>query len=198
MSTTIESLDFLLRGTSYLPYWGWHDDNRHADGTAEYRPAMQQVRAEFAEFLAVIRGRLWDKPTRALQLGLGMCEASHHVWMRLFDHVVTLDSRETWVDWRRNPGCDCHKLDALSIATTVRDAYGDFDLLFIDADHTHDGVEIEHTLYAPLVAKGGIVAFHDALPRKGFEEVEVHRYIDQLPYRMQHVGCEVGIAWYIR
>ena len=195
---TIKSIDFLLHGTSYLPYWGWHDDNRHADGTADYRPAMQQVRAEFDEFLSVLRGRLQDRPTRMLQLGLGMCEASHHVWMKCFDTVVTLDHREHWVNWRCNPGSDCHELEALSVATAVRDAYGDYDLLFIDADHTYNGVKNEHELYAPMVAKGGIIAFHDAVRREGFEEVEVHLFVNQLPYYVERIGREVGIAWYVK
>lgn len=35
------------------------------------------------------------------------------------------------------------------------------DMLFIDADHTYEGVKLDYTMYAPLVRKGGIIAFHD-------------------------------------
>jgi len=35
------------------------------------------------------------------------------------------------------------------------------DFLFIDADHTYEGVKRDFELYSPLLAKNGIVAFHD-------------------------------------
>lgn len=35
------------------------------------------------------------------------------------------------------------------------------DFLFIDADHTAEGVRNDFRLYSPLVRKGGIIAFHD-------------------------------------
>jgi len=38
------------------------------------------------------------------------------------------------------------------------------DLLFIDGDHTYDGVRRDFEMYSPLVRKGGIIAFHDICP----------------------------------
>jgi predicted O-methyltransferase YrrM len=35
------------------------------------------------------------------------------------------------------------------------------DFLFIDGDHSYEGVKRDFELYGPLVRKGGIVAFHD-------------------------------------
>lgn len=35
------------------------------------------------------------------------------------------------------------------------------DFLFIDGDHTYDGVKSDFEMYSPLVGEGGIVAFHD-------------------------------------
>ncbi|MFX1395149.1 MAG: class I SAM-dependent methyltransferase, partial [Promethearchaeota archaeon] len=35
------------------------------------------------------------------------------------------------------------------------------DLLFIDGDHSYDGVKKDFEMYAPLVKKNGIIAFHD-------------------------------------
>ena len=37
------------------------------------------------------------------------------------------------------------------------------DLLFIDADHSYAGVSRDFALYAPLVAAGGMIVFHDIL-----------------------------------
>lgn len=38
------------------------------------------------------------------------------------------------------------------------------DFLFIDGDHSYDGVKRDFEMYAPLVRAGGLVAFHDIVP----------------------------------
>jgi cephalosporin hydroxylase len=38
------------------------------------------------------------------------------------------------------------------------------DLLFVDGDHTYEGVRRDFTDYAPLVRSGGLIAFHDIVP----------------------------------
>ena len=35
------------------------------------------------------------------------------------------------------------------------------DFLFIDGDHSYEGVKTDFELYSPLVKKGGIISFHD-------------------------------------
>ena len=48
------------------------------------------------------------------------------------------------------------------------------DFLFIDADHTAQGVRADYRLYSPLVRKGGMIAFHDigiTLPEYGVRAV---------------------------
>jgi predicted O-methyltransferase YrrM len=41
---------------------------------------------------------------------------------------------------------------------------GKFDFLFIDGDHSYDGVRRDFELYSPLAADGALVAFHDIVP----------------------------------
>jgi predicted O-methyltransferase YrrM len=38
------------------------------------------------------------------------------------------------------------------------------DFLFIDGDHTYEGVKQDFEMYTPLVRKGGLVAMHDIVP----------------------------------
>ena len=38
------------------------------------------------------------------------------------------------------------------------------DFLFIDGDHSYEGVRKDFEMYSPLVGKGGIIAFHDIVP----------------------------------
>lgn len=58
---------------------------------------------------------------------------------------------------------DSHDLDTLR---TVREQLhgSQLDFLFIDGDHSLEGVSKDFEMYAPLVRKGGIIAFHDIVP----------------------------------
>jgi predicted O-methyltransferase YrrM len=50
------------------------------------------------------------------------------------------------------------------------------DVLFIDGDHTTDGVKFDHIVYGPLVRSGGIIAFHDIDAWAFISEVQVPTY----------------------
>jgi len=39
-----------------------------------------------------------------------------------------------------------------------------FDFLFIDGDHSYEGVKKDFEMYRPLLAKDGVIAFHDITP----------------------------------
>lgn len=40
----------------------------------------------------------------------------------------------------------------------------ELDLLFIDGDHSYEGVKQDFLSYSPLVRKGGWITFHDIIP----------------------------------
>ena len=55
-----------------------------------------------------------------------------------------------------------------AVVEHVRDLLGGrrLDLLFIDGDHTYDGVRRDFESYRSLVRPGGIIAFHDISPAR--------------------------------
>ena len=57
---------------------------------------------------------------------------------------------------------DSHKI---SILEETYEIFGDHkvDFLFIDGDHTYDGVKKDYEMYSPLVRSGGLIAFHDII-----------------------------------
>ena len=67
----------------------------------------------------------------------------------------------------KNPGQTVHVIHGDSHAPQtpgqVQKILGDraLDLLFIDGDHTYDGVRQDYLMYSPLVRPGGLIAFHD-------------------------------------
>jgi len=57
------------------------------------------------------------------------------------------------------------------------------DLLFIDGDHTYEGVKRDFDLYSPLVSKGGVIALHDILPHATDPGVGVYRLWNEVKGR---------------
>ncbi len=51
-----------------------------------------------------------------------------------------------------------------------------FDFLFIDGDHTYEGVKQDFEDYSPLVCKGGLIALHDILHHPQVPECDVDRF----------------------
>ena len=55
----------------------------------------------------------------------------------------------------------------------------ELDLLFIDGDHTYDGVRSDFLMYSPLVRAGGLIAFHDII-KTSWAGCEVDRFWAEL------------------
>ncbi|MFH0806294.1 MAG: class I SAM-dependent methyltransferase [Candidatus Brennerbacteria bacterium] len=62
------------------------------------------------------------------------------------------------------------------------------DLLFIDGDHTYEGVKKDFLMYSPLVKNGGLVAFHDVAyhPFAG-PDCEVEKFWNEIKGKYEHV-----------
>ena len=60
------------------------------------------------------------------------------------------------------------------------------DVLFIDGDHTYQGVKKDFELWSPLVRPGGLIFFHDILPHKTVEHCEVDKLWAELKPRYPH------------
>lgn len=66
---------------------------------------------------------------------------------------------------------------------------GELDLLFIDGDHSYDGVKRDFEMYSPLVRKGGLIAFHDIVPHPQEPQCQVNRFWKEIS--LQFGGEEI-------
>lgn len=83
------------------------------------------------------------------------------------------------------------------------------DFLFIDGDHSYEGVKTDFALYSPLVAAGGMIMFHDTRPRTSpdpITPIEVPRFWDEVKddYRHQEFvgepirdGMGIGVLYVV-
>lgn len=79
------------------------------------------------------------------------------------------------------------------------------DFLFIDGDHTYEGVKQDFEMYSPLVRPEGMIALHDILPRSDIPSIQVDRFWSEIrssypsqeligPSGTRKIGC--GILTY--
>jgi predicted O-methyltransferase YrrM len=81
---------------------------------------------------------------------------------------------------------DSHQLETLDQLRAVLSGRA-IDFLFIDGDHTYDGVRRDFEMYAPLVRRGCPIAFHDVLPHAQQPDCEVDRFWSEIKSRYRSI-----------
>jgi predicted O-methyltransferase YrrM len=61
------------------------------------------------------------------------------------------------------------------------------DFLFIDGDHTYEGVKRDFKMYFPLVREGGIIAFHDICLHPPETKCEVSKFWSKVKQKYKYV-----------
>lgn len=98
---------------------------------------------------------------------------------------------------------DSHSFDVVAQVLSALNGRA-VDFLFIDGDHTFDGVQADFLTYTPLVASDGIVALHDVVPYPEVPECQVDRFWREhvLPRHPRaktirtdgdYAGCGIGV-----
>jgi cephalosporin hydroxylase len=68
---------------------------------------------------------------------------------------------------------DSHKKNTLE---SIKDIVvgNKIDFLFLDGDHTYNGIKKDFEFYSPMVMSGGMIAFHNIIKKDDFGESEIH------------------------
>jgi len=61
------------------------------------------------------------------------------------------------------------------------------DFLFIDGDHTYEGVKKDFQMYSPLVKENGIIAFHDIVIHPPHMACEVNSFWNEIKLQYKHI-----------
>ncbi|BCX15609.1 MAG: hypothetical protein KatS3mg097_501 [Candidatus Parcubacteria bacterium] len=80
---------------------------------------------------------------------------------------------------------DSHKEETLNKVKEVLNG-NQLDFLFIDGDHSYEGVKKDFEMYSPLVRKGGIIAFHDINIHLNAPEIGVNKFWNEIKNRFVH------------
>lgn len=133
--------------------------------------------------------RLWVlvqalRPKRTLEIGLDE-GGTLFLWTRAAEpdaQLIAVDTRPPGRLGRLSPfqlvrrafacemqrvhlllGRDSHAPETRNLVLSLL-AGEHLDFLFIDGDHSYEGVKTDFELYSPLVRRGGLIAFHDVWP----------------------------------
>lgn len=109
-------------------------------------------------------------------------------WEPIREKVIT--ARSQWTSW---PGVDRLRIvEGNSQVPAAIEAAGveSIDVLFIDGDHSYEGVKADFDLWSPLVRPGGVVAFHDTVPTSWAHEPGVVQLVSELKWHRRLASVE--------
>jgi predicted O-methyltransferase YrrM len=79
------------------------------------------------------------------------------------------------------------------------------DLLFLDGDHSYEGIKKDFNMYCGLVKKGGMIVFHDIAKTAASADCKVNMFWDQIKHQYRNkelvenkdqTGSGIGIIFY--
>jgi predicted O-methyltransferase YrrM len=139
--------------------------------------AANQRWSELSRLIHLLRRR---ELSRVLEIGVSG-GGTLALWAQLAKddaHLIGLDltipaSAQELVNSKRRPQQSVQFIQGDShgegvrreIALSFRDQPLDF--LFVDGDHSYEGVKKDWEMYSPMVRRGGLVAFHEIVPDHG-------------------------------
>lgn len=159
-----------------------------------------QIREEILKLLIVLNKM---KPTFVLEIGTGRNGGTLFLFSRIASEdatIISIDLPRAYHNWKiplfksftledqqiHSIRADSHDRATLDkIETILNDKKIDF--LFIDGDHTYEGVKKDFEMYSPLVKKNGIIAFHDIVIHTPEVCCEVNRFWNEIKPQYEHI-----------
>lgn len=122
------------------------------------RQGAQQKSSELAKFLELL---IDSKPQVIVEIGTAT-GGTLYAWRQVAPKVIGIDDNSGGRDDHGAAAIIGNSHDETTFAALVDHLQGTMvDCLFIDGDHTYDGVREDYEMYRTLVASGGLIAFHD-------------------------------------
>jgi len=182
--------------------------------------ATAQVRSEIIQLTELIAQ---SRPKTVLEIGTAQ-GGTLFLWCRVSDPQATIISIDLpggihgggypyWKSWiyKRFPLAgqklqllrgDSHHAKMLAQLKSILPGDGKVDFLFIDGDHTYEGVKADFEMYAPLVRPGGRVVFHDICKHaeamncqvdRFWQEIKTERQFSELVDNWNQGTCGIGV-----
>ncbi len=171
-------------------------------GISPYQVFVKQLGDELKDLANLVAK---ERPKTVLEIGTAK-GGSFYVWSRYLDSaekLVSLDlpggkfgggygERKTEIFREFAPSKEMHFVrdDSHKAGTfeEVSDLVDSVDFLFIDGDHTYEGVKQDFEMYSELVSEGGIIALHDIATHFDDKEIVENRRQNINDIEQQHLS----------
>ena len=187
------------RSQNIIAQNSWYKDlyiDPEVDIVNSHPQVTQQVRAELVDFLNLL---IKNDAKNVLQIGLGHWASTHFILSLLVDHITTIEYDKEFIN-RYQPEMDKSFETVLQGDSTIvfKEIEQQFDVVFIDGNHSYEYVKKDLENYYPKVKDGGIIALHDA--NFEGERYGTPRVLRESPYNWNFISHskEVGIAYLIK
>ena len=117
----------------------------------------------------------------SLDLPGGQYGGGYSRWVGYFFKSFALDTQK--ISMIR---ADSHKVSTLKkLKKKLKNEL--IDVLFIDGDHTYEGVKKDFEMYSPLVKIGGIIAFHDIVVHPPETKCNVNKFWNEIKHNYEYI-----------
>jgi len=170
-------------------------------GIYPYHLAIGQIPEEIETLAKIVKAK---KPRVIVEIGTNN-GGTLYIWSRYFEEVTQIISvempggkfgggypkikQQIYKEFPRSGEinfilADSH--DQTTVDKLSEMLKGTVDFLFIDGDHTYEGVKQDFEMYSQLVTDGGIVAFHDIVDHPDRPDVNVDKFWAELKTQYEH------------
>lgn len=116
-----------------------------------------QIGSEFSWLL----DKILTLKSRKVAVEIGVYKGgTFYAFMQFFDKVIGIDIKERNLPFKLRTD-DQYIIGSSRDLNIVSKIQNNIDFLFIDGDHSYEGVLRDFNLWGPKVKKDGIIAFHD-------------------------------------
>lgn len=198
-------------------YFDYIDPKTHIIDTA-YSLYMPQIRPEISELFDIVAVHSKDTETyNILEIGTKF-GGTFYLWNSINKNGLNIsidlesgihggvskeemDKRDVWFNERfdncrfiRGNSHDPSTLmEVIRLLTSVlpdknNEVSVNIDMLFIDGDHTYEGVKQDFQMFSPFVSSGGLVVFHDITDSKRHRDrnVNVSQFWNEIKGNYEH------------
>lgn len=124
----------------------------------------------------------------------------------LFDTTDFEETKKLWHSWlKQGQSVSAMKADSHSdgtiglITNSVKDITGPVDWLFIDGDHSYEGVKKDYENYSPLLSSDGYCIFHDIFGESGvsqlWKDIKIGKPVIEICHPKYNLGIGIIQNW---
>lgn len=155
------------------------------------------IKQKEEEWIPFIENHVLTLPERKNCLEIGVNTGGTVMFLHfLFDKIYGIDIERNATLYLAEGKMDnyTHIVGASQLPYTIqriKDLGVQFDMIFVDGDHSYTGAKLDYLSYLPFVKPGGIMVFHDIVDSERHQNLNCHVYTLWQEIKDSHKSLEI-------